>query len=65
MNGAYSPQEVYTESDVQYIVQYAGAVRFSIYHGLLCSYGHAVERHRCSSSQYLLFDFAKANFMIY
>lgn len=26
-NGAYSPQEVYTESDVQYIVSYAAAVR--------------------------------------
>ncbi|OJA11466.1 hypothetical protein AZE42_10272 [Rhizopogon vesiculosus] len=25
MNGAYSPQEVYTESDIQYIVQYAGS----------------------------------------
>jgi hexosaminidase len=25
INGAYSPQEVYTTSDVQYIVQYAGA----------------------------------------
>jgi hexosaminidase len=25
INGAYSPQEVYTVSDVQYIVQYAGA----------------------------------------
>ncbi|KAJ8587072.1 glycoside hydrolase family 20 protein [Rhizopogon salebrosus TDB-379] len=25
MNGAYSPAEVYTESDIQYIVQYAGA----------------------------------------
>jgi len=26
-NGAYSLQEVYTESDVQYIVSYAAAVR--------------------------------------
>ncbi|KAG1899664.1 glycoside hydrolase family 20 protein [Suillus fuscotomentosus] len=25
INGAYSPQEVYTPSDVQYIIQYAGA----------------------------------------
>lgn len=26
-NGAYSPEETYSESDVQYIVQYAAAVR--------------------------------------
>lgn len=35
INGAYSPQEVYTASDVQYIVQYAAAVRVSLYYGLL------------------------------
>ncbi|KAG1836126.1 glycoside hydrolase family 20 protein [Suillus subalutaceus] len=29
INGAYSPQEVYTPSDVQYIVQYAAAVSIS------------------------------------
>lgn len=34
-NGAYSLQEVYTESDVQYIVSYAAAVRvYNIYHVL-------------------------------
>jgi hypothetical protein len=35
MNGAYSPAEVYTESDIQYIVQYAGAVRIFFCHGLI------------------------------
>jgi hexosaminidase len=38
INGAYSPEEVYTESDIQYIVQYAGAVRTYFYHNLLCLY---------------------------
>ena len=35
-NGAYSSQETYSESDVQYIVQYAAAVRLFSFSPLAC-----------------------------
>lgn len=59
MNGAYSAAEVYTKSDMQYIVNYAGAVRLFFYQGLSCANGRPAERYRCSSGQYLSPDSAK------
>ena len=53
MNGAYSATEVYTESDIQYIVQYAGAVRLFFYHPLSRAYSHLAEGYRCSPGRYL------------
>lgn len=64
MNGAYSAEEVYTESDIQYIIHYAGSVRVSHCDNRSCSYGRVAERHRCSYRQCLLHDFEKANFMV-
>jgi hypothetical protein len=45
MNGTYSAEEVYTDSNIQYIVQYAGAVRIylRLYEGLLYSYDRATD----------------------
>jgi hypothetical protein len=59
INGAYSAEEVYTASDVQYIVQYAAEVCFSLHPSLLVAYSHFSERYRRSDGQYLLVDFAE------
>jgi hypothetical protein len=53
INGAYSAEEVYTASDVQYIVQYAAEVCFSLHLSPLVAYSHLSERYRRSDGQYL------------
>jgi len=64
MNGAYSAEEVYTESDIQNVVQYAAAVRIPLYHYLSCTYGYVSERNRRAYSQCLFLRPGIANLII-